>query len=101
GRFLAMMTNGTSGDVNNINFLDRGPSYKPYEKMTEVGNLLAQRVYQALTGGEYQSDLTLDGRAAELKLQVRKPDPELLAYVEKIKAKPVEATPYHPHEKIY
>jgi neutral ceramidase len=101
GRFLAMMTNGTSGDVNNINFLDRGPNYQPYQKMTEVGNLLAQRVYQALKGLEYRSDLTLDGKAAELKLQVRKPDPELLAYVEKVKAKPAEATPYHPHEKIY
>src|SRR5690606_39732358 len=35
--FVGMMSNGTSGDVNNINFKPGAParSYGPYEKMNE------------------------------------------------------------------
>src|SRR5690606_37884592 len=31
--FVGMLSNGTSGDVNNINFREKSPSRKPYEKM--------------------------------------------------------------------
>src|SRR5688572_21099028 len=31
--FVGIMSNGTSGDINNINFRNRGPAMAPYEKM--------------------------------------------------------------------
>ncbi len=39
--FVGIMTNGTSGDVNNINFREPGESRKPYEKMREVADEVA------------------------------------------------------------
>jgi len=35
---VAFMANGTSGDVNNINFLHPRPAKKPYEQMRFVAD---------------------------------------------------------------
>src|SRR5690606_4503518 len=34
--FVGIMTNGTSGDINNINFREKGTRHQPYEKMQKV-----------------------------------------------------------------
>lgn len=99
--FVAILSNGTSGDVNNVNFLDRSAKHKPYQKMRQVGQLIATRVYSALQTVSYQEELKLDARIADLSLRVRKPDAKLLAYCESILKKPADEKPYHPHEKIY
>lgn len=52
--FVAMMANGTSGDINNINFRVRRPRKKPYEQMTHVGRDVAVKVHAAMKGLEYQ-----------------------------------------------
>ncbi|MES2696272.1 MAG: hypothetical protein V4773_22560, partial [Verrucomicrobiota bacterium] len=44
--FVGMMSNGTSGNINNINFVNRGPAMAPYEKMNRVGNAVAAEVYR-------------------------------------------------------
>lgn len=99
--FVGIMSNGTSGDVNNINFRDRGPRMEPYEKMQQVGELIAQRVYEAHQAVEFHDYVPLGMAQREITLAVRKPDAELRSYMEKVAAKPDDEKPYHAHEKTY
>lgn len=99
--FVGIMSNGTSGDVNNINFRQRGPRLPPYEKMRQVGELVANKVYEAHKSVVYQDHVSLDMQQRELQLEVRKPDAALLAYVKQIAAKGPDEKPYHTREKTY
>ena len=100
--FVGILSNGTSGDVNNINFTDRGPRREPFEKMRIVGHKVAEHVYQALSTIEYRSDLTVDGRFSDLSLAVRKPSDELLQYMDDRKRRQAGGeSPYHGREMTY
>eukprot|EP00913_Durusdinium_trenchii_P005676 g5294.t1 len=100
-RFVGILSNGTSGDINNINFRARSPRRKPYEKMEEVGRLVAQRVYDASKSISYHDWVPLAAAKRDLKLKVRKPDSELLAYVRKIQQNKPDAKKYHSREQNY
>jgi neutral ceramidase len=99
--FVAMMSNGTSGNINNIDFANQTKRRPPYEKMREVAELVAQAVYKAYPKVTYRAWVELGSRQEELRLDVRKPSPERLAYVQEVMAKPEHAKPYHRHEKSY
>ena len=99
--FVGILSNGTSGDVNNINFRDRGPSLPPFEKMEQVGRLVARRVAEAMPGIQYHSWVSLDARRTELTLSVRHPTAEMLQYFEQVKARPAGQPAYHQHELTY
>lgn len=81
--FVGMLTNGTSGDINNINFRERGPRRNPYDKMKEVAEKVADQIIQAEASVKYESDIRLDAAAMDLELQLRKPTVETLAYLVK------------------
>jgi hypothetical protein len=85
--FVALLSNGTSGDINNINFLNRGPGKKPYEQMRYVADDVAAKVHGALKGLKYRDDVTLDARYRELPVQARRPTPERLAWAKELIAK--------------
>lgn len=74
--FVAMMTNGTSADINNINFREIGKQYKPYEKMTEVAQKAADVVFNAYQDVEYHDWIPLNATVQEIELGVRKPSSE-------------------------
>jgi neutral ceramidase len=78
--FVAVMANGTSGDVNNINFKQPRPAKKPYEQMRYVANDVAAKVKAALDGVKYRSDVTLDARFREPTLRWRHPTAEQLKW---------------------
>jgi HEAT repeat protein len=90
--FVGMMANGTSGDVNNINFRQRGPSKKPYEQMRYVAGDVAAKVFAALDKVEYKSNVRLDARYREPTLKWRKPTPERLEWAKKRAAEGVKVT---------
>lgn len=74
--FVAMMANGTSGDINNINFRQpRGPK-RPYEQMRYVAEDVASKVHQQIQKLEYRRDITLDARYREPTLAWRRPTQE-------------------------
>lgn len=100
-QFVAILSNGTSGDVNNINFQQRGQALPNFEKMRRVGELVARRVHDAMKGLNYLDYVPLDARSSELTLGVRKPTPEMLRYAEKVLAKPENEERYHPQERVY
>ena len=99
--FVAMLSNGTSGDVNNINFQSRGPARKPYEKMHEVAEKVAQRVLEALPAVEYHDWVPLAMKSHELVLKFRKPDAAQQKYMAEVLAKPDNAPKHHTYEKVY
>jgi neutral ceramidase len=99
--FVGIMTNGTSGDVNNINFRQRGKALPPYRKMREVADEVADAVSEAHQKVEFRDWVPLAGARRELVLGVRKPTTEQLDYFRRVLAKPEDAKKYHPHERIY
>lgn len=99
--FVGILSNGTSGDVNNINFQNRGKRYELFQKMQEVGELIATRVHASMKDVPYQDTLTLAAKTEELTLKIRKPDTALLAYVNQVLAKPKDEKPFHVHERTY
>jgi len=99
--FVAMMSNGTSGDINNINF--RGPTVKhpPYGKMKLVADDVAEAVMRGYNDISYQDWVPLSAKQATLNLKVRRPSPELAKFVREVKARPASVEGRHRLEKTY
>jgi hypothetical protein len=71
--FVGIMSNGTSGDVNNINYGAPAIKYGPGERIKVVADGAAKKVAEAYLKVEYRSDVTLAAAAKDLQLGVRKP----------------------------
>jgi neutral ceramidase len=75
--FVAIMSNGTSGDINNIDF--RGGQNKPtepYGQMKVVANIVAAEVYKVIQNIQYKDWVDLEARQKEITVGVRKPSQE-------------------------
>lgn len=99
--FVAMMTNGTSGDVNNINFRGPAENHPAYAKMKIVANDVANEVLRLYDKVQYKDWVPLKAAASQLKLEVRKPSAQMLARARSINARPDNIKPDHPLEKTY
>lgn len=80
--FVGMMANGTSGDINNINFRTPRPSKKPYEQMQFVAEDVATKVHSTLQSLAYHDQITLAAAFREPVIEWRKPTPEQKAWAE-------------------
>ena len=85
--FVALMANGTSGDVNNINFRTPRPGKPPYAQMRYVAEDIANKVHAALAKVTWQDAAPLAARYRELDIAWRKVEPELLAWAKDTEAK--------------
>jgi hypothetical protein len=89
--FVAMMFNGTSGNVNTINFAvprdaDRG---KPWQRMARVGEDMAQTAIKLVKQiDHFESEPRLAVATRELELGVRKPDEKRLEWAKSVLANP-------------
>ncbi len=99
--FVGIMTNGTSGDVNNIDFSKPNESKAPYEKIREVATDVAKAVTRAHRDVEFHDHVRLGAAQTELTLATRRPDDAQVAYARAILAQPEGAKPYHRHEQTY
>ncbi len=100
--FVGIMSNGTSGDINNINF--RGPKEKmaPYEKMTIVAHDVAEEILRVYKTLEFKDWVLLGTAQSNLMLEIRKPSPEVSANMEKVRAQSASHQPlFHPLEQTY
>ena len=77
---VALMANGTSGDINNINFRQPRPGKKPYEQMRFVADDVAKKVHAALENLKYSDQISLAARYREPTLRWRHPTEEQLAW---------------------
>lgn len=71
--FVGLLSNGTSGDVNNIRHESPEPAKPPYEQMERVGRMLAEEVYRAYPGLGWRDWVALGAATRELELGVRLP----------------------------
>ncbi|MDP1798472.1 MAG: neutral/alkaline non-lysosomal ceramidase N-terminal domain-containing protein [Planctomycetaceae bacterium] len=95
--FVAAMTNGTSGDVNNVNFSKPAPGKRePYEQIGVVAENVAERVAEAYRQIQYSSEAPLAVAETEIELGVRRPGvEELKTAQERLQGKtaPLKGTP--------
>ena len=78
--FVAMLANGTSGDINNINFRQPRGRQEPYQQMRLVANDVAQKVAAGIKQAAYTRDITLAARYREPAIQWRKPTEDEIAW---------------------
>lgn len=78
--FTAMMSNGTSGDINNIPFLVNRPPREPYEQIRIVAQKAADTAWLAQQKiAEHQSEVRLKMLQREIELKYRRPTDEQVA----------------------
>ena len=71
--FVALMSNGTSGDVNNNDFRKARPPQKPYEQIQRVAEDVAREVHRVVNTLSHRDDVKLAVASTELNLAYRKP----------------------------
>jgi neutral ceramidase len=81
--FVALMANGTSGDINNINFKKPRPKQEAYAQMKHVAEDVADKVFAALAKLEWRDHVTLAARYQELSIATRRPSKELVEWAKK------------------
>jgi neutral ceramidase len=84
--FVALMANGTSGDINNINFRTPRKGRPAYEQMRYVAEDVAYKVNTAVSSITWSDTAPLAARYRELPIAWRKLDEELLAWARKTEA---------------
>jgi len=98
--FVAAMSNGTSGNINNVNYAVPRPKRQPYEQIRLVADECAQAVcgeYKKLVWHDW---VPLGMRQRELELAVRKPTQAQLEHANKLLSEP-ERPDKFPHERSY
>ncbi|MBI3858370.1 MAG: hypothetical protein HY293_22020, partial [Planctomycetes bacterium] len=99
--FVGAMSNGTSGDVNNVDVMGKPERLPSYEKMRRVAYSLAEKVFAAAEKTACADGAELRSAMKDLVLQNRKPSAELLARAKEILARPKDAKPAHVREVTY
>lgn len=99
--FVGIMSNGTSGDINNINFSGSPEKNAPYAKMKYVGRDVAQKVFEASGSIAYHDWVPLKAKQKEVTLKVRKPDKKMVERAKIILARPDSIKSSHSLEKTY
>jgi hypothetical protein len=90
--FVALMSNGTSGDINNNNFRKPRGKQEPYAQMKYVAHDVAAKVHGALAKLEYRPHVTLAARYREPLIGVRKPSADMLKWAKDTIANPPPST---------
>ena len=92
--FVALLANGTSGDINNIDTRTQRPPAAPFERVRVVAANAAAAAVEAYRACEFADDVRLQAVAEDLSLGVRKPSADDLAqaqaYLADAVGKPVD-----------
>ncbi|MEZ5944152.1 MAG: hypothetical protein R3C18_22395 [Planctomycetaceae bacterium] len=85
--FVAMMSNGASGDINNIPFLVNRPPREPFEQIGIVARKAADTAYFAYQKiDSHDSNVTLDMVERKVNLRYRRPSEDDVAAARKVLA---------------
>ena len=98
--FVGILSNGTSGDINNVNFRP-GPQarrYRPYEKMRIVANEVAAEVFKVYQTIDHKDWVPLAAAQREISLGVRVPKEEDVRWAEQTLKTPANS---HQREDVY
>lgn len=83
--FIAIMSNGTSGEANTWDFMNPGryPEGK-FEKSVLIGCEIAHKVCLALKNLEWETEAEIGALYAELPVEIRKPSPAELSLARQV-----------------
>lgn len=98
--FVAIMTNGTSADVNNVNFFEGAAKQPPMEQIRFVAADVAASALAAHQRIEWHDWVPLAMRETEIELGVRRPNDDDVAFAKKVLSEAGEP-PYNDRRAIY
>ncbi|MFO0945471.1 MAG: neutral/alkaline non-lysosomal ceramidase N-terminal domain-containing protein [Planctomycetota bacterium] len=84
--FVGILANGTSGDINNINFRTAHAPVPTFGRIRLVADAVAKVAFETYQSMPFHDWVPLSAKQRELELGVRKPTPEELAYAREILA---------------
>jgi hypothetical protein len=77
--FVGILSNGTSGDINNIDFRNPRPPQPPHERMHYVADKVAREVQRVYRGLQWRPWVSLAAAQEKIELGVRRPTAEEVA----------------------
>ncbi|MGI6572650.1 MAG: neutral/alkaline non-lysosomal ceramidase N-terminal domain-containing protein [Fermentimonas sp.] len=99
--FVGIMSNGTSGNVNNNNYAKPAEKNAPYAKMRRVADDVAREVFRVCNKIQFHDWVSLQATTAEIPINIRKPDKELIEWAKNTLKKDDNVKPIHRLEKPY
>ena len=104
--FMALLANGASGNVNNVDFRNAAEKQEPYEQMHNVARDLAESVLEAIEHIPYDDEPSLASSNSDLALAIRKPDSERLQLARSVLDqqdvdRPTTGAAAHPYREIF
>jgi hypothetical protein len=99
--FVGIMSNGTSGNINNLDYMNPRITKEPYEQINLVAEDVARAVFRAHNSIEYHDWVPLGAAEEELTLKVRKPSTEMLERAREVISRPETVEPVHIREVTY
>ncbi len=97
--FVGILSNGTSGDVDNT-YAEPPERLPPYARLRHVAGDVAQGVFAQCQKLQYHECVPLGMVQRELELAVRKPTAEQLIRAKELLADPQRPNKF-PHERVY
>ena len=92
--FVAMMANGTSGNINNNDYSKKPTKkYEAYEKMREVADHVAQAALKAYQTIQWKDTVPLGAKRETIEIGIRHPSAEQLARAKDLLSKPKSDVP--------
>jgi len=82
--FLGILSNGTSGDINNIDFKNPRPNRETFEQVRIVAAKVADAAYRAYTSIEHSRDPVIAMKETELTFNRRVPTESQIAYAHSV-----------------
>lgn len=99
--FVGIMSNGTSGDINNINLGgEKRAASPPYTQMRLVADDVAQEVFRVYQTVRHRDWVPLQAAQSQLPLKMRQATPGMVAHAQKVLVRP-ESVKTTRLEKIY
>ena len=98
--FVGAMSNGTSANINNIDYSKPRVKRKPYEQIRLVADQCARAVFEQYDELVWHDWVPLGMRQRELELGVRKPTPAQLEHAKQVLADPDRRDQF-PRERGY
>ena len=84
--FLGLMTNGTSGDINNHDYSKVLPSYKSYERMMNISQDIAENIITKYNQLDFKNWVQIQILTENITLEKRRLDEQIKNNLEKISA---------------
>jgi hypothetical protein len=99
--FVALLSNGTSGNINNVNFREAAPKRAAYEQIDLVSEAVAKAALSAIKQASYLDWVPLGVKQRELNLGVRRPSAEEVVRAKEIMSRARNLPRMDTMEEIY